>query len=849
VIRYLRLVLAASLRRAPSLYLLTLLGVALGVASVLTIQILNRNALAAFTGSVQAVSGDADLSVLGRTPTIPDSLYPSVLGTPGVAAAWAVYRTDVALADRDTFFLDAVGVDVFAPVTIPFVESEGEGPGRTEAGLAEVLTTPGWTAISPELARVLGLAVGDSLLVTAGTRRLTLRVGALVDFRRITPLAGTRLVVMDIAQAQALFGQDGRLVQVDVRAVPGSDVPALAASLRARLGPIVDVLTPEQREERAEGLLAAFRLNLTALSLISLFVGLFLVYSATQASLVRRRAEFGLLRSLGATPAQVFFLIAAEVALLGAIGTALGLPLGYWIAEANVHVVSATLTNLYLLNAIETLRLPTALYALAAAVGIGGALVGALLPALDMSRRDTKTLLAAFTLHERIGSAARPLFGAGAAILVLAAAWYGALGHAWKPAGFALAVVLLVALPLLTPLVVQRLADVGPVRDFGIGYGLRGLGVRLQTTAFAIAALGVAVSMMVGITLMVGSFRRTLTVWIDSSLRADVYITTPSWRGVGVDATLDSAITATLAGLPGVRAVDRLRGFPGYTGGRRVALAGVEMGIPFGESRFPLLAGSRDSAFAAVHHGAAVLISEPLSRKTGLGVGDSLPLTTARGEQRFAIAGVYYDYSSDAGTVILDLRTLRAAFGPGPVNSIALYLAEGVSAERTVDAIKAALPTVPLLVRSNRRLRQEIFTIFDQTFAITRILQGMALLIAVCGITLTLLVLARERISELALYRALGAGTRQIFGLFVAEGVGMGALGILLGAVGGILLAGILIFVINRSYFGWTIQVAIPTSTLAWQGLTILAAAAAASVYPALRASRTTAAELARDDV
>ncbi|MDH4350888.1 MAG: ABC transporter permease, partial [Gemmatimonadota bacterium] len=470
-------------------------------------------------------------------------------------------------------------------------------------------------------------------------------------------------------------------------------------------------------------------------------------------------------------------------------------------------------------------------------------------PALDMSRRDTKALLAAFTLHEQLRSRAVPLLLTGSGILLGTTAWYLLAGYRWRPAGFVLAIALMAALPLLTPFVVQRLAALVRVRDFGIGYGLRSLGVRLQTTAFATAGLGVAVSMLVGITLMIGSFRDTLAVWVNSSLRADVYITTQSWRGRGDDATLDDTFQQAVAQLAGVRAVDRLRGFPAYSGSRRVALAGVEMGIPFGESRFPLVAGERDSALAAVHLGGAVLISEPLARKTGLGPGDALPLFTPTGEQRFPIAGVYYDYSSENGTVIMSIATLATAFGAGPVNSIALYLEPDREADAVVDEIRARFPGAPLVLRSNRTLRAEVFTIFEQTFAITRILQAMALLIAVCGITLTLLVLARERLSELALYRALGAHTRQIFALFLIEGTGIGLLGLVLGAVGGGLLAAILIFVINRSFFGWTIQVAVPAGALAWQAVTILAAAALASLYPAWRASRTTAAELSRDDV
>ncbi|MFQ5893178.1 MAG: FtsX-like permease family protein, partial [Nitrospinota bacterium] len=561
------------------------------------------------------------------------------------------------------------------------------------------------------------------------------------------------------------------------------DPADLAARLQARLGPAVHVLTPEQRGQEVAGLLGAFRLNLTALSLVSLFVGLFLVHTSIQASLARRRGEFGLLRSLGASRSQVFGLIVAEVMLLGVLGVALGLPVGYWAAAANVEVVSNTLTNIYLLEEIEALELPRWLFVLAALIGIGGAMAGALLPAIDTSRKDTKALLAAYTLHERTGSLAWPLSLAGGALLVLTSLWYWLFGQAWKPGGFALGVALLIALPLMTPLLIERLCGAIPIRGLGLGYSLKSLKARLQTTSFAVAALAVAVSMLVGITLMIGSFRRTVEGWATTAVQADVYVTTESWRRAGHDATLSPEIVSALAAHPGVAAVDRLRRFFAYTGARRVSLGGVDMAIPRGQARFPLLEGEPSEALRRVREEGAVLIGEPLARKAGLGLGDRLALFGPDGERTFPIAGVYYDYT-EGGSATMDIRTLTQAFGPGPINNVALYLEPGLDAEQVVDELKARFAALPLHIRSNRRLREEILAIFDQTFAVTRLLQVMSLLIAVGGITLTLMVLAQEGISELALYRALGARRRQIFRVYVGKGLGMGLCGLGLGTAG-----------------------------------------------------------------
>lgn len=839
--RYLLLALRARLHSGRSLYLLALLGVALGVASVLSIQIINQNALAAFSGSVHAVSGNADLSVLGQTPTFSDTLYPRILGTPGVAAVWPLDRIQVAVSGRRDLYLEVIGVDFFAPVRLPVRESADS--------LASALSRPGWIALTPSLAAEMGWKVGDPIEVSSGSRTATLVIGALVDFQKVSPLASRTMAVMDIAQAQSLLGRRGQITEVDVRVAGGTPAPEVERRLAARLGPSVRIVTPEQRENEAAGLMSAFRLNLTALSLISLVVGIFLIYTSTQASLLRRRPEFGLLRACGATRGQLLLAILGDVALMGGLGTGLGLLLGYWAARANLSAVSATITNLYLLEEIDTLRLPLRLYALAGVIGVGGALAGAIFPALDMTRRDTRALLVSFTLHEKMGSLAGRLAAAAVAILAVTGLWFALWGRGWRPGGFVLGSAILVGLPLLTPLLVQAVCGRIRIRSFGLGYSFKTLAVRLHTTAFAVAALGVAVSMLVGITIMVGSFRRTVATWIGAAVRADVYVTTESWARAGDTATLSPELAAELTRQPGIRGADQVRQFKVMSGDRRISLAGISMGLPEGSARYPLISGNRDEAIRRLCETGAVLIGEPLARKERLAAGDSLVLDTPAGPRRFYIAGVYFDYTTEAGSAAMDLRTMDRFFGPGAITNLALYLQPGIDAEREVGRLRTLFAGRPLVIRSNRDLREEILRIFDQTFAVTRLLEAMSLLIAVTGITLTLLVLARERVAELALYRALGALRRQIFRAFLGEGLGIGLLGLILGAFGGLGLAAILIFVINRAYFGWTIRLYGPYAALIRQAASILGASVVASVYPAVRASRVPATELSRENV
>lgn len=838
MIRYAARSLRAQLGSGRTLLALTVFGVALGIASVLSIQLLNRSALAAFSGGVRAVSGDADLSVLPTASVFPETLYTRVLADPAVRMAWPIYQVNVALRGRDKFYLDVIGSDLVLAAGIP-------AAGRPTFG--ETLTKPGWVAIAPALAAELGVDTGATLEVSSGSRAAALTVGALVDLQRYAPLASRKIVIMDIAEAQRLLGTAGQLTQIDLVLTDDTLAAATAQRLGAALGPAVEVVNPVQREQRAEGLMRAFRFNLTALSMISLVVGFFLVRAATQASLVRRRLEFGILRANGATRSQVFALIAGEVALLGLLGAIIGIPAGILAARANIGVVSGTLTNLYLLSEIEQLDIPLWLLLLTALLGMVSTAAGAAGPARDLADSDVRELLAPITLHERAEKSVAPGVVKALVILGLAIALYLIAGRDWQPAGFLLAVALGAITVLLTPAIIHVAAGLVRVRRFGFAYALKSLHARLATTSFAVASLALAVAMLVGITVMVGSFRQTLVVWIGSTLQADIYVTTPSWRGTGAQGSLDSSLAAGMARMDGVRAIDRLRGMQATSGTRRFALAGVDFSLLGLESRFALKEGDQREAFRAVREDGALIITEPLARKTRLGVGDSLPLVTPAGVRRFAIAGITYDYSSESGAAAMDLATLARHFGPGSINSVALYLETGIDPERFIDSIRARFPGQPLNLRSNRALRAEVMRIFDQTFAVTRLLQVMALLVAASGITLTLLVLARERRSELALYRALGAYRGQILRLFFGKGLAIGLLGLFLGVIAGAVLAAILVLVINRAWFGWTIQVAVPWRDVAVSAITILSAASLASLYPAARASATPATDLSRE--
>jgi len=840
VIRYFTRALFAQVRSTLALYLLTILGVGVGVAAVVAIQLINRNAVGAFEAGIDAATGPADIIIEGATPSFPEATLAPALQTVGVRDARPVFQAEAILDGPQAVRVEILGIDLSRGV--PLSQSQA-------VDLESALATPGWCLASQTLAERVDASPGDRLDLSVGSRAAALLVGSLLDLRRLGPSSGRALLILDISQAQSLFGRRGEVHRIEIETQPGSDLRTVERRLRAALPAGFQVLTPGERRERARALLGAFRLNLTALSLISLFVGLFIVYSSTQASLVRRRREFGLLRSLGATPGQVLGLILGEVSLLGVLGVAVGIPLGYWAAESSMASVNSTLTNIYLLGRVEHLQFDRWIWVVAVGIGLASALAGAVLPALDMSRRDTRSLLAAFSIRDRLFSSAPALLKGAIAILTSAGVVVLLTGSSWKPGGFILGIAVLVALPMSAPWLLVTLAGRVTINDFGFRFALRTLADRIHNTVFPISALAIAVSMLVGITLMIGSFRETVKVWIETTVVADLYATARSWRGAGSEGGFDDATVRLFAAQKGVAAVDRIRTVPVYLDGTRILVSGVDLHSSESRHRYPLLHGDPGRAFGELEGGNAVLISEPLARKRSLGVGDTLVLPGASGPREMRIAGVFYDYTSEWGLAVIRFDKMTAILGPGPPHSLALYLDPRANPDVVRSSLEETFEDEPVRIISNSQLRKGVLDIFDQTFAVVRLLQLMSLLIAACGITLTLLILARERVSELALYRALGAERRQVFRVFLAKGGGIAVVSSVLGVLGGTALALILILLINRAYFGWTIQLSVPWVDLAASLLLIFAAAFAASIYPSLRASRTPVTELSREDL
>ena len=843
---------ARHLARHPWQAALSVLGIALGVAVVVSIDLASESARRAFALAAKGVTGRATHQIVGGSGGFDERLVPRLTRELGVHPVAPVVEGWVGLKAAPGRTLQLLGVDPFSEA--PFRPYLARGSGRGGRALAALVTEPGTVVLSRETAGDLGVRAGDTVVLRVSGRERPVRVLALIEPENARSAQALRnLVVADLTTAQEVLDHAGRLSRVDLALPGGSEGDAILARLRATLPPGVEIVAAPARSEFVGELTRAFDVNLTALSLLALMVGLFLAYNTMTFSVVQRRATIGMLRALGVTRAEIVGVVLAEALLLALVATVLGLGAGIALAGGLVRLVTRTINDLYFVVVVRDLAVSATALAKGAALGIGATLVAALLPAAEASTAPPGAAVQRVALEARARRAAPRLALAGLLVLLTGASVLAIAGRslAWSYAGL---FTMILSAALLMPL-----AMIGAARAAGPPLGgllgltgrmaARGVVARLSRTGVAVAALMVAVSATVGVGVMIRSFRATVERWLETSLAADVYVSAPTLRsGRGGESTLSPGVVERLRETPGVVSLGTYRGARVLSefGPTQLVALGIGPGS-YGQFRF--LSGEPGAVWPAFQERGAVIVSESYAYRHGLAVGRSLRLRTDRGERVFPVAGVFVDYGSDQGVVMVSRRTYDAYWDDRGVSSLGFVVAPGADVSVMIEILRArAGAEQDLLIRSNRALREASLEIFDRTFAITAVLRILATAIAVIGVLSALMALQLERSRELGVLRAQGLTPREVWRLTLAE---TGLLGAIAGALAvpvGIGLALVLIRVINRRAFGWSIEAVIPMNVLLQAVGLAVAAALAAGVYPAWRMSRTPPAPALREE-
>jgi putative ABC transport system permease protein len=797
--RLFRSLILRPLRRDRLRTALTVLAVALGVAVVVAIDLASDAAAGSFRSSFESLAGKTDLEILANG---------------GIEEHW--------FAKLATLPLNAK----FSPVVV----AQAEIPGIGFVPLYGVDLLGDDRLLLPR-----SIFRDPATVIVAGRSRV-------FHVRPIDSAPG-EFAAMDIAIAQEALGRFGRLDRIDVAVLPGEDPGRVEAAIRAALPGSFLVNRPGTRSEENQRMLRAFRWNLRVLSYISLVVGAFLIYNTIAVSVVRRRAEIGILRAVGAARATILWLFLGEALLLGAAGGALGVVLGRLLAGATVGLISGTVNALYTTSRPAAVVLTGGEAVAGMLIGLAAAFLSALSPAREaMGVAPTEAMARGAREHRGNLRWRRGLAWAGVmAALAAASSQAPPLGD--NPAGgYVAALLAIAAMALAAPaavLAANRLGRPALARQAATLLAGRSLTASLSRTSVVVAALATAIAMMASVGIMVGSFRETVALWLSVQLRADLYVRPAGPSAAGDYPPLDAALPAIVARVPGVAAVDEFRAVEMHFRGGRATLGGGNMEIVrrFGRLRF-LRGENRDAILASLPGQDRAIVSEPFANRFGVRTGDVLRVPIGERNALLTVAGIYYEYSSSQGYVMLDSSTFLKYVPGQPPTSLAVYLALGADSRRVQHEIQTRAAGLGAAVAPNAELRRNAIAIFDRTFAVTWALEAVAIVVAMLGAANSLLALVLDRRREFALLRYLGASEGQIRRMVLTEAALAGALAIGLGLALGCALSLLLIFVVNRQSFGWTIQFHAPGGLLAGALALVWAVTVLAAFYPARMAAK-----------
>jgi putative ABC transport system permease protein len=830
----LRALVLGPARRHPLRVLLPVLGVAIGVAAVAAIHRANASVSESFRDAASSVSGRSDFVVTGVAGVPVAALEPLAFVWRIGSLAPAVTGFAV-LDDGSGEIAELLGVDLPGDTVARDLRVVSPAPSR-----ARLLS--GNAVFLPEaLAARHRLRPGSPVAIIAGGVRSRLEVAGLLELAGVARAAGGDILVTDVLTAQRLLGRQGSVDRVDIVLDPGVSREAARHEILARLPPGLSLDPPGRSAATADRMVRAFRFNLNALGSLTLLVGMFLIANAVSISVLRRRPEIATLRAIGASRGMIFAVFVLEGLAVGAAGTALGEIGGIFLSKAALRAVAGTVTGVYLPTAKIAASGYGAAAALSAAVGMLAALAATALPAAEATRVEPAPAMRPGSIE---GRRQRSLRGRGVATALLLGAAIAASAappvDGFPLFGF-LAVVLVVgALALLSALLV-RSADRMAVRPLAWLFGVPGrLGSRLfggslARNAISVTALAMALGMTLAMIVTVSSIRETVRMWVESTLRSDLWVKSPAGSSSGIVGDLPEEIADFLRAIPGVEAVDPFRAREQVDPrGRPYTLASGDLRVVARIGGLPLLDGRPAGPVAdeARRRGEA-LISEPYARKFGARRGDEISIPTPLGPRRLRVAGVYRDYSNDRGTIVLDRELFLSLLGDRRVTSVAVQAAPGVDASDLRRRILlAARGRYALSISTNRELRREVLRIFDRTFAVTHALEAIAVVVAVLGIANALVASAIERRRSFGLLRAIGASSAQIRRAVLLEAALTGLTACAAAIAAGAAFAFLLIGVINPQSFGWTVVPSVPVGRLFGAVALVLSASILAGLYP-----------------
>ena len=827
--RLLRQVSWPELRHHPWRHLAALLAVVLGVALAFSVQLINQSALSEFSAAARAVGGVPDFELRGPLGGFDEALYGRVARDPQVAQASPVIELDTYAIDAQgrRVALKIIGLDalVAGPLSPALLPRPDEGADRYAP------LDPGAVFLNAQARQRFA---GRSIVVQTPTGTATLRVQGSVA------APGAALAVMDIAGAQATFGWLGRVSRIDVRLRAGADRAAVLSALA--LPPGIRAAAPDEAAQRVSNVSRAYRVNLTVLALVALFTGAFLVFSILSLSVAKRQPQLALLGVLGLRGGERLALVLAESALLGAVGSGLGLALGTGLAALALRLLAGDLGGGYFPGVAPRLQFSATAAAVYGVLGVAAAMVGGWLPARAAQRL----------------APAQALKGLSAGDAPAGPAWIGpallatGVGLALLPpvAGIPLAAYLSVACLLLGGIacvpagVGVLLKGIAPPRNALALLAVERARHQRHTATIAVAGVVASLSLAVALTVMVASFRESVAQWLDTVLPADLYVRAGASLGAADVVTLPAEMAQRAAQIAGVRTVESQRVTPLQLDPDQPAVALIARSLDAPEKSLPLVGDLVPAPAGAT----AVYVSEAMVSLYGASPGTTLTLPLRRVASgsvsaRVFVRGVWRDYARQHGAIAIAAADYQRLTGDTRVSDLALWLRPGAALAPIEQGLRGlagelGLDGALLEFASAGEIRTTSLRIFDRSFAVTYWLQAVAIAIGLFGIAASFSAQVLARRKEFGLLAHLGLTRTQVLAVVAAEGAVWTAAGALLGLLLGLAVSVVLVDVVNPQSFHWTMDLLLPWGRLA----ALCAAVMAAGIVTAAVAAHSAAA-------
>lgn len=840
----LRLVSLRHVFGSPLRSLLTLIGVAVGVATLVGIAAINRSVMDAFRSTIDTVAGKADLTVAAETSGFPEELLETVRAVPGVLHASGGLSVVAPVKDAPGESMYVMGVDLLDDGFFRTYEGVDTDVGKLADDL-EFLNSTDRILVTDTYAHQHHLATGDAIhLVTADGAKPFIIHGLLKETGPLKAFGGS-VAVMFFGSLQEAFSKGRTLTRIDVAIDAKVGLEGMKERLQKVVGSSIEVDSPDRRGQAVQTMVRSFQLGLNLGSGVALLVGVFLVYNTVSISVVQRRREIGTLRALGATRRRIRTLFALEAGVFGLVGSLLGLPLGLLVGKAAIGTVSASVSEIYVKVNTRDVELGAMELAIGLTMGILGSVLAALRPSWIASAVQP---VEALRKDAAIGAGAVEVksWPTYLGVFLLLAAW--PLTQVPPPlenlplGGYAAIFFILMGVTLLSPLVLRWLNH--PFQRPGqLLFGISG---RLAADNFArapvrtsvpVAALSIGVSMAVTLGAFLGSFQDSADRWIAQAIPADLFVTSSAKLAGVQNQPMQASIKDELATIPEIELIDPVRLLQHDALGLRIFVISLSQEIYSSRGKPLILEGTLPTA--AQREANYVVVSENLARRRDLHIGSTFPMKTPTGEHTYTVGTIIIDYTSDQGSVIMDRSIFVKQFLTDQVDTFHVYVKDRQTLEQTRAAITAKLgQRFDLYVLSNVELRDEAKKLLSSAFSITYAMEAVAVALALLGIINTLLAAVLDRTREIGLLRAVGADRSQIIKLFAAEAFFIGLTGSLFGVMTGGLVGYIVTKIVGVQATGWNFPFSFPWAT-ALQMITLATLSAIlAGLYPARRAAR-----------